>query len=720
MDEIVDAFSARLVAKRRPSFKSFMVVLPYIRGDLPYNEDGPVAPITYILSRLSLNGSVQRTCEEDETMTPPESETHPAAEAINEKPNAFPQMREPVVQKHNPVTPSVVVYSSPVCANETQPIFHPGEQQQAEAPNESATQQSGYQDHTVEEMNGQGVFPNGHWQPATGAADFVTHPDVSSMLWITTPSTVEQPGAPSGDPYPPQYGFPFTSENIPQQAPVPGLNEVVDVSTGLSPYPNGGLAPPITTHSGMFSLSAIDPQLSGISGPDAMPQESMPLTCDIPQPGVTYSATQQGGYQHYTAQEMDEQGVIFPNGHWQPATGTAGFVTHPVVSSTLWITPPAQQPGAPSGDPYPPQYGFPFTSENIPQQAPVPGLNEVMDVSTGLSPYPNGGLAPPITTHSGMFSLSAIDPQLSGISGPDPMPEESMPLTCDIPQPGITYSATQQGGYYTAQEMDEQGVIFPNGHWQPATGTAGFVTHPDVSSTLWITAPSMAQQPGAPSGDPYPPQYGFPFTSENVPQQAPEPGLNEVVDVSTGLSPYPNGGLAPPITSHSGTFPLSVIDPQLLAISGLNPMPQESMSEDPPDSHDRPMRPLPRRGVPQSQAGPPTSVCDNIGTREFCLALKKYQETTDNKYSATSCETLLQMFQQYSLLNSAPFVFAAWACETQPLGDDPTRLEFTLRDLESPQDDPVRLTFQQILLVIKFICGTLPLYQINVTSLDTP
>ncbi|KAF8500708.1 hypothetical protein BU17DRAFT_102384 [Hysterangium stoloniferum] len=583
MDEIVDAFSARLVAKRRPSFKSFMVVLPYIRGDLPYNEDGPVAPITYLLSRLSLNGSVQQTCEEDETMTPPESETHPAAEAINEKPNTFPQMREPVVQKHNPVTPPVVVYSSPVCANETQPIFHPGEQQQAEAPNESATQQSGYQDHTAQEMDEQGViFPNGHWQPATGTAGFVTHPDVSSMLWITTPSTVEQPGAPSGDLYPPQYGFPspyFTSENVSQQVPVPGLNEAVDVSTGLSPYPNGGLAPPITTHSGMFSLSTIDPQLSGISGPDAMPQESMPLTCDIPQPGVTCSATQQGGSQHHTAQEIDEQGVIFPNGHWQPATGTAGFVTHP-----------------------------------------------------------------------------------------------------------------------------------------------------DVSSTLWITAPSMAQQPGAPSGDPYPPQYGFPspyFTSENVPQQALVPGLNEVVDLSTGLSPYPNGGAAPPITSHSGTFSLSVIDPQLLAISGLNPMPQESMPEDPPDSHDRPMRPLPRRGVPQSQAGPPTSVCDllalnNIGTREFCLALKKYQETTVNKYYATSCETLLQMFQQYSLLNSAPFVFAAWTCETQPLGDDPTGVEFTLRDLESPQDDPVRLTFQQILFVIKFICGTLPLYQINVTSLDTP
>ncbi|KAF8491674.1 hypothetical protein BU17DRAFT_72656 [Hysterangium stoloniferum] len=540
-------------------------------------------------------------------MTPPESETHPAAEAINEK------------QKHNPVTPSVVVYSSPVCANETQPIFHPGEQQQAEAPNESATQQSGYQDHTVEEMNGQGVFPNGHWQPATGTADFVTHPDVSSMLWITTPSTVEQPGAPSGDPYPPQYGFPFTSENIPQQAPVPGLNEVVDVSTGLSPYPNGGLAPPITTHSGMFSLSAIDPQLSGISGPDAMPQESMPLTCDIPQPGVTYSATQQGGYQHYTAQEMDEQGVIFPNGHWQPATGTAGFVTHPVVSSTLWITPPAQQPGAPSGDPYPPQYGFPFTSRTFLSRRRCQDSTKLW-------------MCQP-------FSLSAIDPQLSGISGPDPMPEESMPLTCDIPQPGITYSATQQGGYYTAQEMDEQGVISPT-----ATGSL---------------QPAQPQQPGAPSGDPYPPQYGFPFTSENVPQQAPVPGLNEVVDVSTGLSPYPNG--RPSAPDHISQW--NVIDPQLLAISGLNPMPQESMSEDPPDSHDRPMRPLPRRGVPQSQAGPP---------QVYAITL-------------------------VLLLNSAPFVFAAWACETQPLGDDPTRLEFTLRDLESPQDDPVRLTFQQIL-----------------------
>ncbi|KAF8498472.1 hypothetical protein BU17DRAFT_72315 [Hysterangium stoloniferum] len=201
--------------------------------------------------------------------------------------------------------------------------------------------------------------------------------------------------------------------------------------------------------------------------------------------------------------------------------------------------------------------------------------------------------------------------------------------------------------------MDEQGVIFPNGHWQPATGTAGFVTHPDVSSTLWITAPSMVQQPGAPSGDPYPPQYGFPFTSDNVPQQAPVPGLNEVVDVSTGLSPYPNGGLAPPITSHSGTFPLSVIDPQLLAISGLNPMPQESMPEDPPDSS------RPSYASSAEERRPPVTT---------------------------------------------------WACETQPLGDDPTRLEFTLRDLESPQDDPVRLTFQQILLVIKFICGTL-LYQ---------
>ncbi|KAF8506294.1 hypothetical protein BU17DRAFT_100837 [Hysterangium stoloniferum] len=86
-----------------------------------------------------------------------------------------------------------------------QPIFHPGKQQQAEAPNESVTQQGGYQRHTAEEMDEQGIiFPNGHWQPASGTAGFVTHPDVSSMLWITTPSTAEQPGSPSGDPYPPQ------------------------------------------------------------------------------------------------------------------------------------------------------------------------------------------------------------------------------------------------------------------------------------------------------------------------------------------------------------------------------------------------------------------------------------------------------------------------------------------------------------------------------------
>ncbi|KAF8493876.1 hypothetical protein BU17DRAFT_103793 [Hysterangium stoloniferum] len=686
MDEIVDAFSARLVAKRRPSFKSFMVVLPYIRGDLPYNEDGPVAPITYLLSKLSLNGSVQRTCEEDETMTPPESETHPAAEAINEKPNTFPQMREPVVQKHNPVTPPVVVYSSPI--SRSSPLTPSSPHAPSEQPFISSSVPCHIEVDCISSIVHAGpssVVDIGHSSPAIS----------------TTPHTPTTPSPSLGE----SSLSTSSCDTYPISDPAGGTQEV-DCPVETQFYPS--IAPP--------SDEDMDSQFMGngptfpvkfFPQPESNVGSQMEVCANETQPifhpweqqqaeAPNESATQQSGYQHHTVEEMNGQGV-FPNGHWQPATGTADFITHPDVSTMLWITTPStvEQPGAPSGDPYPPQYGFPsppyFTSENVSKQVPVPGLNEAVDVSTGLSPYPNGGLAPPITTHSGMFSLSAIDPQLSGISGPDPMPQESMPLTCDIPQPGVTYSAT----------------------------------HPDVSSTLWITAPSMAQQPGVPSGDPYPPQYGFPFTSENVPQQAPVPGLNEVVDVSTGLSPYPNGGLAPPITSHSGTFPLSVIDPQLLAISGLNPMPQESMPEDPPDSHDRPMRPLPRRGVPQSQAGPPTSVCDllalnNIGTREFCLALKKYQETTDNKYSATSCNTLLQMFQQYSLLNSAPFVFAAWTCETQPLGDDPTRVEFTLRDLESPQDDPVRLTFQQILLVIKFICGTLPLYQINVTSLDTP